>query len=338
MRQLFASATLRLTAWYLIILACISLLFSIIVYQIAGGEVERRLARYQDKSWSLVQPSPRIAGPRFESVRSHEIDESRAVIIGVLIYVNLFVIGIGGVCSYLLARRTLRPIERAHDAQTRFASDASHELRTPLATMTTELEVALQDTAASRHDLKATLTSTLEEVQRLTALSSTLLALSSGNADPLPTSQFNLAAAVNAAAARFHTIDDAIITVISPSETMLTVGNQASIEELLAILLDNAIKYGRPGTPITLCTTLQNGRYVVAVTNYGKGINAADIPFIFDRFYRADASRTGTTGHGLGLALAQQIAIHQNTHITVTSDPDATTVFSFALPKRSSNS
>src|SRR5690606_24862255 len=84
----------------------------------------------------------------------------------------------GGVGSYYLARRTLRPIEEAHEAQSRFTSDASHELRTPLASMKTELEVALRDPALNKEEMRELLVSNLEEVDKLTKLSQNLLQLS----------------------------------------------------------------------------------------------------------------------------------------------------------------
>lgn len=327
MKQLFESATLRLTGWYLIVLACISLLFSVLVYQIATGEVERRLTRYQDKSWVLLQPQPKVAS--FDSVRSNELAESKTAIIVVLLYMNLAVLTAGGCVSYWLAKRTLRPIEDAHEAQSRFVGDASHELRTPLASMTTELEVTLQDTSLSKQELRETLTSNLEEVRRLTDLTSTLLALSAGGNKKLPLQAFSLTASLNIVVERFKTTQQTI-TIKAPRGKLMTLGHQSSVEELLSILIDNALRHGSSDHPVMIRVTRKSNKQVVQVINHGEKINDEHLPHIFDRFYRADGARTGRNGYGLGLALARQISDLHGADLTVASSPKET-VFTFSL-------
>ena len=327
MRQLFESATLRLTGWYLIILACISLLFSIMVYQIATGEVERRLTRYQDKSWSLVQPMPDTI--TFDKVRSGELAESRAAIVGILVYMNIIILAGGGALSYLLAKRTLRSIEEAHDTQTRFVSDASHELRTPLATMTTELEVALKDTSLKKSEMREILTSNLEEVQRLTQLSDTLLALSASDSRALPQVPFNLADVLHVLAKRYNRTNETLQLAL-PNDVLTVIGHRASIEELLQTLIDNGQKYGAPDTPIVIHVAKRAGKLRIDVCNQGEPIAIHDLPHIFERFYRADSARTGSNGYGLGLSLAKQIATVHGTVIDVSSSAKSTT-FSFFL-------
>lgn len=327
MKQLFASATLRLTGWYLLILACISLLFSVIVYQVSTGEIERRLMRYQDRSWSLMQPVPRI--PVLDSLRSSELAESKASVVGILVYVNVVVLTLGGGISYLLARRTLRPVEQAHEAQARFVSDASHELRTPLAAMTTELEVALGDPSLKKQEMREILASSLEEVQRLNKLSNMLLALSSGNSQALARQPFDLAASLERVVRRLD--ESSRITLQVPKKHHRVVGNQPAIEELLVILFDNALKHSPPTSDVTATLSVRDHRVFVRIANSGAGIRPEHLPRIFDRFYRADSART-SNGHGLGLALARQISDMHGAGLAVKSTPDVTTEFSFSLP------
>ena len=327
MKQLFASATLRLTGWYLIILAFISLLFSVVVYQVATGEIERRLMRYQDRSVPITLPMPR--DPTLDSFRSSELADSKASVIGVLTYVNIIVLAAGGGISYLLARRTLRPIEEAHEAQARFVSDASHELRTPLAAMTTELEVALQDSSLKKQEMRAILTSNLEEVQRLTKLSSMLLALSTDKSSSLPQQPFAITTSLKQIVQRSEQSKRIILHL--PKTAHYAVGNQQAIEELVTILLDNALKYSPPKSSVTIALTEQDNRSVVRVINSGDGIAAEHLPYIFDRLYRADSARTGSNGYGLGLAMARQISTIHGAGLSVTSIPGATTEFSFSL-------
>ncbi len=329
MNQLFQSTTLKLTGWYIAILATICLMFSIIVYQITVGELNYRLTSYGEQTQGLMkQLSPR--NTKFGIIQKQELNEAKASLVAVLIYTNAVIIIIGGFGSYLLARRTLRPIEVAHEHQARFVSDASHELRTPLAAMTTELEVALRDPKLTKPEMKELLESNLEEVQRLTKLSSALLALSTGNASTLEHTPFDLVASTKMLTERYDPAGERII-IKSSKESLIVAGHQSSIEELLTILIDNALKYSPIDSHIII-RLLEHQKAVVRISNTGSGISPEHLPRIFDRFYRADAARSGNTGHGLGLALARQISTLHKAELSVTSIPNQTTEFSFSLP------
>jgi signal transduction histidine kinase len=127
--NLFRSASLRLTVWYLVIIMALSLLFSVVLYQVSTREFQRELNRL-----STMQNSPLFV-PRgfaeFQNQRLEQITESKRRIQMNLIYFNFVILIGGGAVSYFLAKRTLEPIEQALEAQNRFTTDASHELRTP---------------------------------------------------------------------------------------------------------------------------------------------------------------------------------------------------------------
>ena len=133
--KLFTSATVKLAGWYLLILIIVSLLFSSIIFQVARSEVDTQLHKLIVKQDDRPEPQQYIAD---------HISTSTNNLLVSLGYINLVVLLAGGACSYLLARITLRPIELAHNAQSRFVSNASHQLRTPLAIMKAETELALQ--------------------------------------------------------------------------------------------------------------------------------------------------------------------------------------------------
>lgn len=329
MNRLFQSATLKLTGWYIAILATICLMFSIIVYQITVGELQHRLASYGEQTQGLMRPS----SPRdmtFGMIQKQELNEAKASLVIVLIYTNVVIVVIGGFGSYLLARRTLLPVEAAHEQQARFVSDASHELRTPLAAMTTELEVALRDPKLTKPEMKELLESNLEEVQRLTKLSTVLLALSTGNTNTLEHTPFDLVASTKMLTERYDPTGERII-IKSSKESLIVTGHQPSIEELLTILIDNALRYSPIDSHIEI-RLLEHQKAVVRISNTGSGISPEHLPRIFDRFYRADASRSGNSGHGLGLALARQISDLHKAELRVTSTPNQSTEFSFSLP------
>lgn len=304
------------------------MLFSILIYQVSIGEIERRVVQYQDRSRVFIQTTPSISIP--DAIRAIEMENSRSALIGILLYINIFVLVVGGSVSYWFARRTLRPIEEAHDAQTRFVSDASHELRTPLAAMTTELEVALQDPKLKKEEMREILTSNLEEVQRLNKLSGTLLALSSGNEATLPQEPFDPSASLESVVNRFGQ-PESRVTLHKQKTSVQVIGNQSSIEELLSILIENALKYSPSDSTVEVTTLLKDGRLTFSVKNTGEGISSEHMPHIFDRFYRIDTARTGNNGYGLGLALGRQISNIHDAGLTGKSTPGGITEFSFSL-------
>jgi signal transduction histidine kinase len=112
-------------------------------------------------------------------------------------------------------------------------------------------------------------------------------------------------------------------------------GEKESLLELFTILLDNAIKYSDKKSAITIKNSLSIHATTVVVHDEGKGIAKKDIPHIFDRFYRADTSRSAnsTTGFGLGLSIAKQIVANYKGTISVTSEEGRGTDFIIDLPR-----
>lgn len=318
---MFQSATLKLTGWYLLILMTLSLLFSLAIYQITAGEINARLNQIET---SLKLPR----GYGFEDLRLNQLHEAEENLVIGLVYINILILAVGGVGSYYLAKRTIRPIEEAHEAQSRFTSDASHELRTPLAAMKTELEVALRDPNLSKQEMKELLESNLEEVNKLTRLSHTLLQLSKLDYANVEREKVNVNDAVLGAIKSFSVTDGRIAFTPYPSPLFVTT-SLGSIEELAMILIDNAIKYSPDSSQVMVSITRKSGKARIAIQNEGKGIPADQLPHIFDRFYRADNSRTNGSknGYGLGLSVAKKIVELNDGELTATSAENQTTTF-----------
>lgn len=328
---MFHSATLKLTAWYLLILMSISLIFSFTIYSVATGEVKHRLDEYQNR---LSQPgmNPAIGqNPRlFSAFRQDQREAAEHNLFMTLLYVNMLILLGGGVLSYLLARRTLRQIEDSHEAQSRFTSDVSHELRTPLAAMKAELEVALRDKKLSKPDMRELLESNLEEVDKLTVLSKTLLQLSKLDHSELKNEPVDLVLTTDDVVQRYDK-NMKRVKIKSPSKPLKITANKASVEELLTILVDNALKYSPEKSIITIRIAREGKQALFEITNEGQGISPDDLPHIFDRFYRADRSRS-TGGTGLGLSLAKKIVEMQGGELSVSSAIDQDTTFRVSLP------
>lgn len=326
---MFQSATLKLTGWYLLIIMVISLLFSMLVYQSASSEVRNRLEQFGQRL--PFDPAFDIE-TQLGNIRKFQVDEAAHNIFMNLLYTNLVVLVCGGLVSYLMAKRTLEPLEEAHAAQERFVSDASHELRTPLAAMKTELEVSLKDPNLSKTDMQQLLESNLEEVNKLTKLSQTLLTLSKMEYDKLVHERINLGDIVQAVIDKYDS--GGRITLQEKHKPIIIDAHQPSIEELLTILIDNALKYSPPDSKVTISITKRTGKALFTIINTGKGIPSKDLPHIFDRFYRADnaRSRSEQTSFGLGLSLAKQIVELHDGDLTASSAPDKETTFTVQLP------
>jgi len=268
---------------------------------------------------------------RFDTLRDIQVHEAQASLLTSLVITNICIWLAGGIGSYYLARRTLIPIEEAHEAQSRFTSDASHELRTPLASMRTEIEVALRDPDLSQVEMKELLSSNLEEVNKLTKLSQTLLQLSQLDHDNIPREKVKLDVAAKSVIERFDKTERRIKLSGKPQTVT---ANKASVEELLTILLDNALKYSPDDSKVYVNLIKQKQMSGYEVINGGEGISPEVLPHIFDRFYRADSSRTNGSkkGYGLGLSLAKKIVELHNGELTVSSAVGKETTFRVLLP------
>jgi signal transduction histidine kinase len=328
---MFKSATFKLTSWYLAIIIAVSLLFSIVIYTIASHEI---VARIDD--WQASPLYTTINKTSFMILREQQIHQAETNLVVSLAISNITIWTLGGIGSYYLARRSLRPIEEAHEAQSRFTSDASHELRTPLASMKTEIEVALRDPQLSKAEMRELLTSNLEEVNKLTKLSQTLLQLSRLDHDNIVYERMSLQKAVLSALSRFDKTSQKRIDIAGKG-TFLVYANKASIEELIAILIDNALKYSPPDTTIHMLLLNRKSTAGFEISNEGSGIPPDVLPHIFDRFYRVDSSRSnsGKKGYGLGLSLAKKIVELNNGELSVSSAPGAETTFRVFLQKLS---
>ncbi len=313
--KLFDTAYLKLTAWYVLIIMAISLLFSVWVYNQARNELEVGLNHIVHIS-SIEQ----LPDDEFGQLIEDRLNDSRRRLIVRLINLNLIIFAAGTTVSYLLARRTLRPIEESVEAQHRFTADASHELRTPLAAMKAEIEVGLRGTL-TKDEVIELLQSNLEEVDRLGGLAEGLLTLTqTDNAfQPVPVSLEEVAGRV---VKRLQPLADAKkITLKRQLEPVVVSGDAPAIDKIIGILLDNAIKYSRGGTEIIIRTYQKDGHGYAEVRDHGIGIKASELPHIFDRFYRADSSRSKAqvAGHGLGLSIAHNLAENLGGKISVTS-------------------
>jgi len=335
--QMFQSATLKLTAWYLAILLTISLTFSIVIYQLNYREISFRLENLQHSLMdSTFYPTLNINNdPSFtfgpNSPLSVQSTQAAAQMILSLVYINLVILVAGGLGSYFLARRTLRPIEEAHEAQSRFTSDASHELRTPLAAMKAELEVNLRSAHLSEAESRELMESNLEEVNKLIELTQMLLQLSRLDFNKMDREPIDIVEVLNEKMKLYKTASKRFD--ITARKKAVAIANEPAISELIGVLIDNALKYSPKGSKISIRVFVKRLMVGFQIHNTGTPIPEDKLTKIFDRFYRLDSSRTngGENGYGLGLSIAKKIIDIHHGDLQVSSGEEGTT-FTFYLP------
>lgn len=323
------SAVIKLTLAYLTIIMILSVGFSITLYRISDNQLNHGLRRPGQAIFRETSIYD------FDSFRETRLSEGRESLKSNLILLNIITFGAGFAASYLLARKTLEPIEEAMELQMRFTADASHELRTPLTAMQTEIEVALRDKGLTKESARELLESNLEEVEKLRQLADGLLRLAQQNGQKLTDGVVDIPVAVNQAVERVSRqaqLKDITIRNEATKELSAS-GDTASIAEVVVILLDNAIKYSEPKTSIIISAKVELNNVVIRVKDHGMGIADEDIAHIFDRFYRADVSRTkyDTGGYGLGLSIAKKIIDLHDGAISVEKTSKSGTAFAITL-------
>ena len=334
---MFRSATLRLTLWYLAIVMAISLIFSGLLYEQTSRDLKQGLSSV---SQSIYNQFPVFDGdPNFNISPGPYYRTSIHQLLLRLTAFNVVVFVAAGFSSYFFARRTLKPIEAAHEQQKRFTSDVSHELRTPLTAIKMESEVALMNNKASLKDLKATITSNLEEVAKLEGLINNLLRLSRLEINELQ-QNFSFNNTKDLFDQATHEIANKAVNhqlkVDIEKNPPKVYGDKESLGQLLVILLDNAIKYSPKDSQIVLSARSGKDEIRWMVEDHGVGIDEKSIKHVFDRFYQANIARTkdsSNQGYGLGLSIAQMISDIHDATITITSQKNVGTKVTVSLPR-----
>lgn len=328
---IFHSAALKLTAWYLAIIMLLSLSCSVAIYQLSRDQLVNNTRRQVYFFNDVLGPSD---FRNFSQLRQRQLDQGLNRLKGNLLLFNLLVFAGGGVAAYGLARRTLRPIEDSLEAQKRFTADASHELRTPLTAMQTEIEVALRSKTITKKEALNLLESNLEEVAKLKSLSEGLLHLASSGENSMPNRKVHLKKAAESAVDKWSkSAASRKIKIKTDLKDVVVTGDEQSLSDVISILLDNAIKYSPDGSSVSVKVYKKAREAFISVEDHGSGINADELPRVFERFYRTDSSRqkSGADGYGLGLSIAKKIVELHGGYIEVKSAPGKGSTFTVRL-------
>ena len=252
---------------------------------------------------------------------------------GIFLLAGFLVFGL----SFFLARMSLRPVEHAFSEQQRFVQDASHELKTPLTVILANLSILKSRPASSIQEEMLWIQNTETEARRMQELTERLLFLAKADSkrlspkiERLSLSQLTEAAALPFTALAF----ERGLTLDTKLEAELFVkGDSQALTQLLAILIDNALKYASSGSAVTVRLARQKKQALLSVHNEGEVIPQDALPHLFDRFYRVDKSRARAQGgYGLGLSIAKTIASAHGGNIRAESSAEHGTSFTITLP------
>jgi heavy metal sensor kinase len=225
-------------------------------------------------------------------------------------------------------------LARGLEDRRRFAADASHELRTPLAVMRSELDVSLRDPGLSVA-ARGTLESTVQEVERMTAIVENLLTLARADDGSLELlkHETELKEVAEAAALAALPLARPAGVTISVSGPPGRVGlDPLRIEQVLSNLLGNAIRFSPRGGDVRIETWERPGWVGCTVTDEGPGVPTGVADRVFERFVRGDSTRPNDGGSGLGLAISREIVIAHGGEIWVDVHPGGGGSFSLRLP------
>lgn len=321
--NIFVWARLKLTLLYLLVMILILGVFSFLFYYSILEAIERNVART-------------FMDPLFQTIIIQNMSQQTRT----LILVGDAVIFLtAAFSSYFLAGRTLRPIQDTMQLQQQFTADASHELRTPLTILKTDLEVALRQIDFQPHLTRSLLESNLEEVNRLVRLAEQLLSsLKDENSMNRQTVKpVVLSDIVRHMVQKLRTLaqEKRVNLSLEQARGGYVLGIQEQLEAVILNVVQNALDHTPPGGQVQVSVISEPHSLKLIIQDSGNGIPPADLPFIFERFYKADKTReSGRGGAGLGLAIVREIVQRHQGSIHVDSVVGQGTTIHMEFPRQ----
>jgi signal transduction histidine kinase len=317
--NIFQKARIKLTLYYIGIMAVILIAFSSVLIYTIESKIRHG---FRDQIVITENENDPVSNT------SDEIE--------MLIYVvDGFLLLIIGFSSYFLAGKTLKPIKEALDSQKKFSADASHDLRTPIAIIMTESEVALKNGKNSEKELTTVIQSNLEEAKKMSRLVNDLLLISRGENQAMRHSFIEI---------DIHNFIEKLVNKIKPQaenkgleiklceyKKILIRVDTDNFERAISNILQNAINYTKVGG-VTVDIKEDSQRVYITISDTGVGIAPKDLPFVFDRFYKASHSRNDKSGSGLGLPISKLIIEEHKGKISLDSKVGIGTEVVISLP------
>lgn len=319
--NLFFRARLKLTAFYIILIAVIMAIFSLALYHSLLNNLNDG---FSDQENGVIQ---NIAIDRtIDSLQNN------------IIIIDISVLLLAIILSFFLAGKTLIPIKKSLEAQQQFSANASHELRMPLTIMKTDTEVTLRDSQSTIKDFRLLAKSNLEEVERMSKMVEDLLILS--RSENLAVNDFvkiNLSNIIAEIIKKINplTLAKNITVTYLKNNDQYILGQPEAIKRMVFNILQNAVNYTSENGNIEVGLKNEDKFLELVIIDNGVGISENDLPHIFERFYKVDKARdVETKGTGLGLSIVKEIISNHQGNIVVTSKIGQGTQVFIKLPKK----
>lgn len=320
------NSVIKLTLSYILIISILSLSLSTFIYL----NLVKNSTELFKQEQTRIEKKFGIEDPRYIK-KLHFVEESVSNVQNRLIInllgLNFLIVTIVGILAYFFAKRTFTPIEESLRKQKEFISNVSHELKTPLTALKTTFEIDLK---SKDSDLKETIKSGIEEVDKLNSLVNGFLKLSKFDSKKpeIKNEVFKLSDIIEDIVKRHqHSIISKNLSLkIDITENKLK-SDKFLLTEVLTIIIDNAIKFSPENEEIVI-TSYKEGKYdYISIKDRGRGIKEENLDKIFERFYKEDSSRSVDSGLGIGLALAKEISEFIDCQITAKRNKDVGSEF-----------
>ncbi len=247
-------------------------------------------------------------------------------------------LGVIGLAGWYLGGIAMQPIRDSYDRLQRFTADASHELRSPLSAITSNAQYGLISQSSDLEVQRQRFGKIFDVAKSMNNLVNNLLFLArhAGRLPPESLQEIDLKSELVQIADEYatqETVKHLNLTYTLPTSSVIVLGDANLLDQAVINLLGNACKYTPAGGQVQLRLFTQSYWAVIEVIDNGIGIPEADLPHIFERFYRVDKKRSRKTGgYGLGLSIVQQIVSAHAGYINVKSVVNKGTTFQIFLP------
>lgn len=323
----YRKAVLLLTLYYTVGVVVILAIFNIMVYGLFIGSIQNQ--EHELREGRVVEEDS------LEELSEERIGQLQQNLVDILLLSDaiIFVVSLG--LAYVVSRKTLAPLEESYQQQARFVADAAHELRTPLSVVKAGSEVMLRSERSSSEYVEF-IRESLEEIEHLITLSNNLLYLAERKKRDSMIEQSIVFSDLCKKQITFMSsyAKERMITIQSSiEENVILRGDKDALARMIVNLMKNAIDYTNAHGVVTITLLQKNSKSILSISDTGIGISAKDLPYIFERFYKVDHSRSRhSTNAGLGLAIVKEIVVAHKGEIKVESKMGKGTTFTVILP------
>ncbi len=318
--NIFQRARLKLTAFYVGIIAVILIVFSLVLYYSFVKNIRDNF----EGNFSNDQAQELVIGKTTDQLQV------------IILFIDFVILLVSSGLGYFLAGKTLKSIQQAMDKQKQFIADASHELRTPLSVMQTNLEVALREKEWNQERGRALIVSAIDEVKLMAKLTEDLLMLLKleNQQKNYTLKRVDISKIVEQVVRKMQNIAlrNQIQLSVTHAEAAFIEGDTEALQQLIMNILSNALKFNRTEGSIYATIKRHRGNVIIRIQDTGIGIAKEDLPHVFERLYRADRARRRNGGTGLGLSIAQEIVRKHNGTINIESEIGKGTAVTIIFP------